>query len=514
MRAVTELGFIASIAPERNTVQDAPQAGDSFFDTLQKANGTAEEAEKVTDDKPETAAQDDDAAEVKTEEKHETEEKGEEKTEEVQQHDVAAEMMALGRMFTVAVEKGNVLENRTGSPLEAVQALSGDAQGGNAADEAAELLTPVENGEEVLLAEAQGENVVVDAQSFADTMTQTLTETLGQAQAENAPGEAPAPVEIPIEVNAEDAAIQTPARVNPEDVETSPVEAPQVQEDNAPVTEKAESVQPEEALPRETQRPVESGEAAKAGDTAAVAKTQEGASAENSGNADLSESFGGREESPAGNEGSDTSLSAEEVSAAETAEAEMPDVEIPLTETLRSRFSLDNAVQQIDNTELAQAIEKAIERFADDFRLAEVDARQITIRLDPEELGSMSITVAAENNVITAKIVTDNKEAASLLSAQIEQFLEAMEQKGIKVEKAEVIYNSQLDLGGQAPNEHSGGARDESRVVQNISAVEMVEAEEAGRADEDTVPIAAVQDEATNYYVFDDQYVPNHVYKV
>lgn len=504
MRAVTELGFIASIAPERNTVQEAPQSGESFFDTLRKANETAGEAEKVTDDKPETAAQDNDAADMKTEET-ETEEKTEkteeteetEETEQVQEHDVAAEMMALGRMFTVAVEEGNVLENRAGSPNAAtVQAVTGDAQGGEQAQTMEQLLTPVENGEEVIFAEAQEGNVSVDAQSFADTITQTLTENLDTVQTQPTMNEQPAAPAVP---NAQHENVPA-AEIQPQQAEGLETQAQPVQTNNeaAAVLDAAEQVSPK------AKTEVQSFEIPESEEAPELNTQQTAVSPADGENTDFAESFDGQQERDTAN-----------TETAETLEVQLPEAEIPMMETLRNRFSLDNAVQQIDNTELAQAIEKAIERFAEDFRLAEVDTQQITIRLDPEELGSVAITVASENNALTAKIVTDNKEAASLLAAQIEQFLETMEQRGIKVEKAEVVYNSQLDLGGQAAGENQGGRRDESRAVQGISAVEMVEAEEAGRLDEEAAAaIAAVQDEATNYYVFDDKYVPSHVYKV
>lgn len=504
---MTELGFTASVFPERAAVQEAPSEGNSFFDTLSRAEESAENAGKVTDDKPDTAQGNSRDAETSTKETHSenetTEINGEsaEKEQTEEASDVVAQMLALGRMVEV-VQPGQKVEMSAELVDESagqIQAVSSQVQGGESGMQPLlQLLTPVENGEETVVAPAESKSAEIGVEGFAEAMTQTLSESL-----EALPNSPETPVgEITLQ----------PPRDDAEVVQTGGVDG-QLEEISAQAhSEIAQMQAPEEIVRTDTVQTVETedigGEA-----PADLAETQIVENAESAEDTSFSQPSAGEGENFSGDD--DNSLSDNRTQAIEAESDDGVAIESgAMQQTLRARFSLDNAVQQIDNTELAQAIEKAIDRFAEDFRLAEVDTQQITIRLDPEELGSVSITVAAENNALTAKIVTDNKEAASLLSAQIEQFLEAMEQKGIKVEKAEVTYNSQLDLGGQAPNEHSGGTRENNRTIQNISAVEMVEAEQAGMPDENAVPIAAVQDEATNYYVFDDKYVPNHVYKV
>jgi flagellar hook-length control protein FliK len=100
-------------------------------------------------------------------------------------------------------------------------------------------------------------------------------------------------------------------------------------------------------------------------------------------------------------------------------------------------------------------------RFTDDFRGVEASGSTVTIALTPEELGSVSITLTTENNALTAKIVTDNKEAASMLSEQIQQFVDSMAEKGVTVEKTEVVY-SQTGQSGQGLGEgrHEADTRD------------------------------------------------------
>ena len=508
MRTVTELGFTASAFPERAAVQEAPGEGKSFFDTLSKAGESAQNTENVTDDKPETAGGDDRAAETNTK-KAESEEEtsaisGEAEKEEPTEDnsDIMAQMMALGRMIEIVQPEQQMQTEVVESTPSVIGEIGGEM--GETETLMTQMLTPVENSETTVMAPAESVAAAVTAENFADAMTHTLKQALEtQGEAETVQPEQP--------------------MMQPEFVQTQA----QPTEDAAILSEAAEVLQPiaEETAEGETQEIPElelSAEISADMETAQVVENAQSAE-----NTDFSQSFSDEERSFAGGEKQQAESVGTKVESVktetddgltvETETAETPIADLASAQqTLRSRFSLNDAVQQVDNTELAQAIEKAIDRFAEDFRIAEVDVQQITIRLDPEELGSMSITVAAENNVLTAKIVTDNKEAASLLSAQIEQFLEAMEQKGIKVEKAEVTYNSQLDLGGQAANEHSGGARSGRQAISGISAVEMVEAEEAAKLDETAAAaaVAAVKDEATNYYVFDDKYVPNHVYKV
>lgn len=491
MRTVTELGFTAPAFPERAAVQEAPTKGESFFDTLNRAGGNAADAAKVTDDKPENTNQNNENTDTAAEktpgegESPKAEAQTETKEQSNDEPDILAQMLALGRMVTAVQPEQKleveavVTETDAAVPVESVAIESSEG------DALMQMLTPVENGEEMPIVQ-NAEVAAVTAENFAETMTQTLAQQVDEPTV-------PQNVE-PVQT-AEETEIQLPAADEP----TENVEAVQVSVEEEPV---------------ENETPVRSGETRvqRSESPADMAPAETVESTETSGNTDFSQMFEGE------SEGFEAEAEAATDQLTDTSETEI-DIDTvqnaPMQQILRSRFASDGAVQNVDNTELAQAIEKAIDRFAEDFRIAEVDVQHITIRLDPEELGSMSITVAAENNVITAKIVTDNKEAASLLSAQIEQFLETMEQKGIKVDKAEVTYNSQLDLGSQTPNEHSGNAHGGRQAISGISAVEMVEMEEFAEIEEDAAAaVAAVQDEATNYYVFDDKYVPSHVYKV
>ncbi len=117
----------------------------------------------------------------------------------------------------------------------------------------------------------------------------------------------------------------------------------------------------------------------------------------------------------------------------------------------RSNTANEVAAPQ-QNEQLAKALETAMTRFTDDLRSVNASGNTVTIALDPEELGSVSITLVTENNALTAKIITDNKEAATMLSEQIQQFVDSMAEKGVTVEKTEVVY-SQTGQSGQGLGE-------------------------------------------------------------
>lgn len=158
-------------------------------------------------------------------------------------------------------------------------------------------------------------------------------------------------------------------------------------------------------------------------------------------------------------------------------------------------FSAERLTARLEAAELTRAVERAISSFSTDLRGLEVTPSEITIALDPEELGSVSITISSQENHLTAKIITDNKEAADLISSQMEHYLQSMQEKGVRVEKAEVVY-SQLEQDGRS---QSGQSRDPrgGQARFRIEAVERAEAETAPPRPE----ARDVYESAAGYYV-------------
>lgn len=112
--------------------------------------------------------------------------------------------------------------------------------------------------------------------------------------------------------------------------------------------------------------------------------------------------------------------------------------------------NVQSAQQTEENTEIKEAVNRALNQFEKDFQGVTSDNQTIQIALRPKELGTLSITLSAALNGVSAKIRTNNAEAASLLSGQIQHMVQTMEAKGVRVQNVEVICNqmSQQNFSG------------------------------------------------------------------
>ncbi|WP_022663381.1 flagellar hook-length control protein FliK [Paucidesulfovibrio longus] len=72
-------------------------------------------------------------------------------------------------------------------------------------------------------------------------------------------------------------------------------------------------------------------------------------------------------------------------------------------------------------------------------------AKRLTIQLNPQELGTLSVALTVKNKDVQATIRTDNAETAKLLSGHLDALRQSLEAQGLKVTKMEV----QTQLPGQ-----------------------------------------------------------------
>ncbi len=86
------------------------------------------------------------------------------------------------------------------------------------------------------------------------------------------------------------------------------------------------------------------------------------------------------------------------------------------------------------------AVEKALGRFADDFKFAETGRNEIKIRLEPEEYGDITISVSKTENGISAKILSEDKELCHAVSSHIQKLIDSMEAKGVSLKEVDVVY--------------------------------------------------------------------------
>ena len=108
--------------------------------------------------------------------------------------------------------------------------------------------------------------------------------------------------------------------------------------------------------------------------------------------------------------------------------------------------------RETELTQLREAVSRAMDQFETDFQSIKADGSTVRIALEPKELGSISITLSTGLNGVTAKIQTDNKDAASLISNQVQRMIQAMETKGVRVDSVEIACNqfSQQNFSGGA----------------------------------------------------------------
>jgi len=74
------------------------------------------------------------------------------------------------------------------------------------------------------------------------------------------------------------------------------------------------------------------------------------------------------------------------------------------------------------------------------------NSSEMKIQLEPESLGKITIKIALEDGLLTARFTTDNHQVKHILENNLSSLRQSLEAQGIKVEKTEV--NVQLDSGG------------------------------------------------------------------
>lgn len=86
--------------------------------------------------------------------------------------------------------------------------------------------------------------------------------------------------------------------------------------------------------------------------------------------------------------------------------------------------------------------------------LVKQNASEIKINLKPEFLGKLTIKIAVEEGIVTARFITENLQVKHLLESNLNTLRQSLESQGIKVEKTEV--NVQLNNGGMFDGSENG----------------------------------------------------------
>lgn len=110
---------------------------------------------------------------------------------------------------------------------------------------------------------------------------------------------------------------------------------------------------------------------------------------------------------------------------------------------LPARDSVVNGNRPTANVDIQQLIDQVVKKAE---LMVKSNSSEMKIDLKPEFLGKMTIKIAVEEGVLTARFITDSHQVKHLLDNNLNTLKQSLETQGIKVEKAEV--NVQLNSGG------------------------------------------------------------------
>ena len=134
--------------------------------------------------------------------------------------------------------------------------------------------------------------------------------------------------------------------------------------------------------------------------------------------------------------------------------------------------NLEMAAEEVGNvseaqTDIREIVSQVVERIKVQLN---PDSTSLEMRLNPENLGRVSINITSKEGVMTAEIRTENRQAKEAIESQLQLFKENIEAKGIKVEAIEVRisdFNMADDRNSQAGSDdgtagkgHGTGRRD------------------------------------------------------
>ncbi len=92
------------------------------------------------------------------------------------------------------------------------------------------------------------------------------------------------------------------------------------------------------------------------------------------------------------------------------------------------------------------------------------NVQSLEMKLTPEHLGKVSITVENNNGVMTARFTTENEVTKNAIESGLQQFKEALNEQGIKVEHVEVtISNFEFNKNKESESQNSGSNSGEKR---------------------------------------------------
>ena len=137
--------------------------------------------------------------------------------------------------------------------------------------------------------------------------------------------------------------------------------------------------------------------------------------------------------------------------------------------------AVENFIQHLEITEEGSETESATNFREIVFQVVEkikvalnTDSTSLEMRLNPENLGRVSINITSKAGVMTAQINTENRQAKEAIESSLQILKENIEAKGIKVEAVEVRISDfnmadSRNSESQAESERSEGSKNSKR---------------------------------------------------
>lgn len=111
-----------------------------------------------------------------------------------------------------------------------------------------------------------------------------------------------------------------------------------------------------------------------------------------------------------------------------------PDNNIQVTDVDNTMVASESS--QVDTIDIINQIQEHVRvEFKEDMT-------QLQMQLNPENLGTVNLTIAAKEGNVTAQLMTQNEAVQAALESQIAMLKESLEQQGVKVEAIEVTVAS------------------------------------------------------------------------
>ncbi len=139
----------------------------------------------------------------------------------------------------------------------------------------------------------------------------------------------------------------------------------------------------------------------------------------------------------------------------DSSSTEQPKAEKPLFDQIITNTTSTNEVGQVEviqeKVEVIQQFREVVEQVVTQIKVAVTeDTSEMSMQLNPENLGKVNLSVVTKEGHITAQFVTETEVARQALESQIQQLRETLGQQGLKVDKVEV---SVSDFSFQQGNE-------------------------------------------------------------